>query len=130
MLLSTEIKDDVESIVGCVFPDKAGNPGNLTASSEAWSDFLRVQRYESISCELRASSIPTDTSVFIETSTFPQEPTASDWFVEDSYTWDPACLNFKYVNKNSEARYYRVRLVVGGGGDLTDLYWVVGGKHL
>ena len=125
--LNTVIKNDAESVVGCVF--SKSEPGIVTASSEVWSAYLRVQRYEMISTELSASNVPADTTVFIETSTFPQEPTA-DWFIEDQYTWDTLASAFKYENFNSDARYYRVRILCGAGGDLTDLAWVLGAKHI
>lgn len=126
--LPTQIKDDSESIIGCVYSRE--DPGTVLQDVEVWSKFLRVQKYEMISLELAASNIPTDTMVFIETSIFTQEPTtASDWFVEDSYTWDPLCSNFKYINHETDARFYRVRIVCGNDGDLTDLAWVLGAKH-
>lgn len=129
MQLATTIKDDTESLVGCVF--SRSQPGSVAQDAEVWSNFLRVQRYEMLSLELSATNIPTNTQIYIETSTFPQEPaTQADWFIWDSYIWDPTCNNFSYSNFESDARFYRVRIVCGNDGDLTDLAWVMGAKHI
>ena len=128
MELSTEIDFDTHSKVATVFP--LDNRGTVSAGSEVWSEAIRVQRYINLSCELNASSIPADTMIIIQTSRHLGPPSDTDWFDQDSYTWDTSCSGFKYVDALGEARWFRVKVIVGGGGDLEGLAWTLGGKNI
>lgn len=127
MELETVIRKDTHSIIGTVFYQS--DRGNLTVG-EYWSEPMEVQRFARLSCELSASFIPVGTNVIIQTSRHQVKPqTDSDWFDQDSYEWNITCSSFKYVDPYAEARWFRIKIIVGPRGTLKDLGWVFGGKN-
>jgi hypothetical protein len=129
MEVKTIIRSDTFSKIATVF--SLSERGELAGGETYWSEPIKVQRFINLSCELIADFIPIDTTISIQTSRYLESPTTDDdWFTQDSYTWDPACNAFKYVDPASAARWFRVKIDVGSNGNLKQLAWCFGGKNI